>query len=72
MGLDRTRLPGERWETEDAVDKVPSEFPNVKLLVKLSEKHCIAVRATVDEGKGIWDEKSSLSSGNKKRKEEED
>ncbi|GJV09544.1 putative reverse transcriptase domain-containing protein [Tanacetum coccineum] len=51
MGLDRTRLHKERWEIEDVVDKVPSEFPNVKLLVKLSEKHCIAVRATVDGGK---------------------
>ncbi|GJW95402.1 ATP-binding cassette subfamily C member 8 [Tanacetum coccineum] len=38
--------------------KVLGENPNVKLLVKLLEKHCIANRATVDMVKGIWHEKS--------------
>ncbi|GKA09343.1 hypothetical protein Tco_0688674 [Tanacetum coccineum] len=34
----------------------------LKLLVKLPEKLCIALRATINEDKGILDEKSSLSS----------
>ncbi|GJQ97045.1 putative reverse transcriptase domain-containing protein [Tanacetum coccineum] len=55
MGLDRTRLLRERWETEDVVDKVKvsSEFHNIKLLVKLPKKHCIAVRYTIDGGNSM-------------------
>ncbi|GJW11084.1 hypothetical protein Tco_1576911 [Tanacetum coccineum] len=63
IALDTKHLHRERWETKmiwlcpnyfrNVYMKVLGEFPNVKLLVKLSEKYYIADRATVDEVKGI-------------------